>query len=70
MKAIGCRDIGVDCNFDVTGEHEEEVLYGLAQHSIDVHKEWPEDGPVQTWTRVRGLIRETSPSPTEAQGPR
>ena len=58
MKVIGCRDIGIDCAWETTGDHEDTVLHALAQHAIDVHKVWPEDGPIQTWDTTRRAIRQ------------
>jgi predicted small metal-binding protein len=63
MKAIGCRDIDIDCPWETVGEEEDGVLHDLAQHAIDVHKVWPEDGPIQTWHTVRALVRDVSEGP-------
>lgn len=67
MKVIGCRDIGLDCSFETAGDHDDEVLHDLAHHCIDVHKDWPEDGPTQSWVRIRALIREVAGAEPKAQ---
>jgi predicted small metal-binding protein len=64
MRTIGCRDIDIDCAWVVVGAEDDVVLDALAQHAIEVHQEWPEDGPIQLWVRVRELIRDTD-RPTE-----
>ncbi|MGH2585140.1 MAG: DUF1059 domain-containing protein [Dehalococcoidia bacterium] len=58
MKTIGCRDIGIDCRWETAGAEDDVVLDALAQHAIEAHQVWPEDGPIQTWERVRSLIRD------------
>jgi len=63
MKAIGCRDIDIDCPWETAGEHEDTVLHDLAQHAIDVHKVWPEDGPIQTWQTIRARVRDIDAQP-------
>ncbi len=58
MRVIGCRDVGIDCPWETAGVHDDVVLDALAQHAIETHQLWPEDGPIQTWERVRALIRD------------
>ncbi len=36
-KVLACRDVGVDCDYVVCGETEEEVLAKGAQHGREVH---------------------------------
>ncbi len=55
-KAISCRDVGVDCDFVVRGETEEDVLKKCAEHANKAHgmKEIPQE----LVERVREAIRE------------
>jgi len=36
-KVISCRDVGVDCDFEASGETVEEVLQACAKHARDAH---------------------------------
>jgi predicted small metal-binding protein len=36
-KAIVCRDVGVDCDFEARGETQEEVLAQCAEHAKAEH---------------------------------
>lgn len=60
MKTIGCRDLAIDCPWEAVAAEEDNVLTALAQHAIETHQSWPEDGPIQMWERVRALIREVA----------
>ncbi len=55
-KVISCRDLGVDCDFVVRGETEEELLEKCAVHANKDHgmKEIPQE----LVDRVREAIRE------------
>lgn len=55
-KVIYCRDAGVDCDFVVRGETEEELFRKALEHGKAEHgmKEIPEDLKV----KMRALIRE------------
>ena len=37
MKAIRCRDVGVDCDFEARGATAEEVLAKCAEHARADH---------------------------------
>lgn len=56
MKIIRCRDAGVDCDFVVRGETEEELFRNALEHGRTAHgmKEIPED----LKQKMRALIRE------------
>jgi predicted small metal-binding protein len=63
MKAIACKEAtGIECPWETKGEPDNAVLQELAQHAIDVHKVWPEDGPVPTWVRLRHMLRDVEDS--------
>ena len=36
-KEIRCKDVGVDCDFVVTGETEEEIMKKAAEHAKKAH---------------------------------
>jgi predicted small metal-binding protein len=36
-KTLCCRDVGVDCDFQATGETEEEILAQAAEHAKTAH---------------------------------
>lgn len=36
-KVLKCRDVGVDCDFEVHGETEEEILAKAAEHAQGCH---------------------------------
>jgi len=55
-KVIYCRDAGVDCDFVVRGETEEELFRKALEHGKAAHgmKEIPDD----LKKKMRSLIRE------------
>lgn len=36
-KKLSCRDVGVDCDFEATGETVEEIMQKAAQHAKEAH---------------------------------
>ena len=36
-KSISCRDVGVDCDFQATGETLEDVMRQCADHARSAH---------------------------------
>jgi len=44
-KILRCRDVGIDCDFEVRATTEEEILKKAAEHAQAVHnmKEIPEE---------------------------
>lgn len=36
-KQLSCRDVGIDCDFLVRAETEEEVMKYGGQHACDIH---------------------------------
>jgi predicted small metal-binding protein len=55
-KAIHCRDAGVDCDFVVRGDTEEELFRNALEHGREYHgmTEIPQD----LKEKMRKLIRE------------
>ncbi|HWN18985.1 MAG: hypothetical protein QOH59_1784 [Gemmatimonadales bacterium] len=54
-KQLRCRDVGLNCDFEVRGTTDEEVLQKAVVHARIVH-ELP-DVPPELATRVRAAIR-------------
>ncbi len=55
-KVVGCRDIGVDCDFVARGQTEQEVLQQCAEHARTAHG-MNEIAPELT-EKIRSGIRE------------
>jgi predicted small metal-binding protein len=36
-KTLTCRDVGVDCDFQATGETEDDVLRQASEHAKTAH---------------------------------
>lgn len=36
-KSISCRDVGVDCDFQATGETVEDIMQQAAAHAKSAH---------------------------------
>ncbi|MEK6706221.1 MAG: DUF1059 domain-containing protein [Bdellovibrionota bacterium] len=37
MKTFSCKDIGVDCNWTIEGNNEEEIIQKAAKHGKEYH---------------------------------
>jgi predicted small metal-binding protein len=37
-KTLACRDVGMDCEFKIQGETEDEVVRKAGEHARNVHK--------------------------------
>ncbi len=55
-KVLRCRDIGLDCDFEIRAETEEEILKKAAEHAQTTHnmKEITEE----IVEKVRAAIRD------------
>lgn len=38
-KTYTCRDVGVDCDWNTSGETEDEVMATISEHAAQVHPE-------------------------------
>jgi predicted small metal-binding protein len=54
-KQLRCRDVGLNCDFEVRGTTEEEVLLKAVVHARIVHD--LSDVPPELATKVRAAIR-------------
>jgi predicted small metal-binding protein len=55
-KTISCRDVGVDCDFQATGETEDEVMAQCVEHAKSAHG--MDQIPPELAMMVRGMIKE------------
>jgi predicted small metal-binding protein len=55
-KAIKCRDVGVDCDFEAQGEIIEEVLQKCAEHARTDHN--MQEIPEELREKVRNAVRD------------
>ena len=53
-KEISCRDVGVDCDFKVRAETEEEVLDHCAAHACRSHEKC---GTLEDREKIRSQIK-------------
>jgi predicted small metal-binding protein len=56
-KTISCRDVGVDCDFQATGETVDDVLRQCADHAKSAHG--IEEIPPELAAKVQSAIRES-----------
>jgi predicted small metal-binding protein len=55
-KSICCRDVGVDCDFQATGETQDEIMAQVAAHARDAHGIG--EIPAELAAQVQAAIRE------------
>jgi predicted small metal-binding protein len=55
-KVIRCRDIGVDCDFEVRGETVQELLENCEEHARTAHG--MDEIPAELVEKVKAAIRE------------
>lgn len=56
MKSFSCKDVGVDCNKELTGQTDEEVMGKVETHAREDHK--MESLDQDTRDRIKGAIHE------------
>lgn len=56
MKAINCRDVGVDCDFEAVGETVDEVMRKCVEHGKEAHG--MQDIPPDLASKVQAAIRD------------
>jgi len=54
-KLLRCKDVGMDCKFEVRAETEEEILKKAVEHARTVHK--MKEIPKEMVEKVRAAIR-------------
>lgn len=55
-KILRCRDVGVDCDTEIRGQTEAEILQKAAEHAKDCHAGVQVTPELQA--KLRSLIRE------------
>jgi predicted small metal-binding protein len=55
-KSISCRDVGVDCDFQATGETVEDVMVQCAAHAKSAHG--IDDIPPELAAMVQAAIKD------------
>ena len=64
MKAVNCRDVGVDCEFVARGETVEDVLRQCGEHARSAHGY--ADVPPELVDKVKAAIREEDATTAKA----
>jgi len=55
-KVLRCRDVGMDCNFEVRAKTEEEILKKAVEHAQTVHN--MKEIPKEVVEKVRAAIHD------------
>jgi predicted small metal-binding protein len=55
-KVLRCRDVGLDCEGELRGQTEEDILRQAAEHAQDVHN--IQDMSPDLVQKVRAAIRD------------
>ena len=55
-KVLRCRDVGMDCSFEVRADSEEEILKKAAEHAQAVHN--MKEITKEVVEKVRAVIRD------------
>jgi predicted small metal-binding protein len=54
-KKLLCRDLGMDCDFEASGNTDEEILRQASTHARSVHQ--IKDMPPELAAKVKAAIR-------------
>lgn len=60
MFKLGCRDMGIDCDFVAEGATKEEVIAKGMAHGAEVHGMKPEDMTAEKSAAAMAAIKEVS----------
>ena len=63
-KEFSCRDVGMDCDFKVKGETEDEILKNAEQHGREAHG--MQELTDETKQKIRSVIHDV-PSDQQQQ---
>lgn len=55
-KVVSCKDAGVDCDFVIRGENEQEILQQAAEHARTAHN--MTEIPPEVAEKLRNAIRD------------
>jgi predicted small metal-binding protein len=56
MKRFACRDVGLDCDFIIKGETEEEIIKNAVQNAWEIHAIKPEEMTSEMKVRIKDNI--------------
>jgi predicted small metal-binding protein len=56
MKRLACRDVGLDCDFIIKGETEEEIIKNAVQNAWEIHAIKPEEMTSEMKVRIKDNI--------------
>ena len=60
MKRLACRDIGLDCDYIIKGETEEEIMRNAVQHAWEIHAIKPEEMTSEIKAKIKDNIHVSS----------
>jgi predicted small metal-binding protein len=60
MKRLACRDIGLDCDYIIKGETEEDIIKNAVQHAWEIHAIKPEEMTSEMKVRIKDNIHISS----------
>jgi predicted small metal-binding protein len=60
MKRLACRDVGLDCDYIIKGETEEEIMENAVQHAWEIHAIKPEEMTSEMKVRIKDNIHISS----------
>ena len=55
-KVVSCKDVGVDCDFMMRGETDQDILQQAAEHARTAHN--MTEIPPEVEEKLRGAIRD------------
>ena len=58
MKKLACRDLGLDCNYVVTGATEDEVMQKAGEHGKKAHGYTDADFTPEMMAKVKAAIKD------------
>jgi predicted small metal-binding protein len=56
MKRLACRDVGLDCDYIIKGETEEDIMKNAVQHAWEIHAIKPEEMTSEMKVRIKDNI--------------
>jgi predicted small metal-binding protein len=60
MKRLACRDIGLDSDYIIKGETEEEIMENAVQHAWEIHAIKPEEMTSEMKAKMKDNIHISS----------
>jgi len=60
MKRLACRDIGLDCDYIIKAESEEEIMRNAVQHAWEIHAIKPEEMTSEMKAKIKDNIHVSS----------